>query len=121
MYFTYAEQNRTFQSLGVWADRHGECHRPGRAGAGAHRRSQRRRACKRSAFRPPSGRWLCSRRSDSAGQAPATTVMLSYGYWQRRFGGDRSVIGRNITVDSRPREIVGVMPQGFRLVNADSI
>ena len=45
--------------------------------------------------------------------------MLSYGYWQRRFGGDRSVIGRNITVDSRPREIVGVMPQGFRLVNAD--
>ena len=41
--------------------------------------------------------------------------MLSYGYWQRRFGGDRSVIGRNITVDSRPREIVGVMPQGFQI------
>ena len=45
--------------------------------------------------------------------------MLSYGYWQRRFGGDRSVIGRNISVDSRPREIVGVMPQGFKLVNAE--
>ena len=29
------------------------------------------------------------------------------------------MIGRNITVDSRPREIVGVMPQGFRLVDAD--
>ncbi|MEA2263752.1 MAG: hypothetical protein QOJ51_6577, partial [Acidobacteriaceae bacterium] len=46
-------------------------------------------------------------------------VMLSYGYWQRRFGGDRSVIGRSIEVDSQPRQIVGVMPQGFRLVNAD--
>ena len=45
--------------------------------------------------------------------------MLSYGYWQRRFGGDRSVIGRNIMVDSRPREIVGVMPQGFRFVDTD--
>jgi predicted permease len=45
--------------------------------------------------------------------------MLSYGYWQRRFGGDRTVVGRNITVDSQPREIVGVMPQGFRFVDAD--
>jgi putative ABC transport system permease protein len=46
-------------------------------------------------------------------------VMLSYGYWQRRFGGDRSIIGRNITVDSRPREIAGVMPRGFRFVDSD--
>ena len=62
------------------------------------------------------GRWL-----GPADQKPsgAATVMLGYGYWQRRFGGDRSVIGRNITVDSRPTEIVGVMPRGFRFVNAD--
>ena len=46
--------------------------------------------------------------------------MLGYGYWQRRFGGDRSVIGRGIMVESRPREIVGVMPRGFRFVNADA-
>ena len=46
--------------------------------------------------------------------------MLGYGYWQRRFGGDRSVIGRSIHVESPPREIVGVMPQGFRVVNADA-
>jgi hypothetical protein len=43
--------------------------------------------------------------------------MLSYGYWQRRFGGDRGVIGRSIQVDAQPREIVGVMPQRFRLVD----
>ena len=46
--------------------------------------------------------------------------MLSYGYWQRRFGGDRSVIGRNIAVDSQSLEIVGVMPRGFQVVNAES-
>ena len=58
---------------------------------------------------PAVGRWLSQ--ADQIPRGPET-VMLSYGYWQRRFGGDRSVIGRNITVDSRPREIVGVMPQG---------
>ena len=74
-------------------------------------------ACfRRSAFRLA---WAAG--SLPADQIPhgAKTVMLSYGYWQRRFGGDRSAIGRNITVDSRPREIVGVMPRGFRFVNAD--
>jgi predicted permease len=49
--------------------------------------------------------------------------MLGYGYWQRRFGGDRSVIGRGILVESRPREIVGVMPKEFMFadVNAELI
>jgi len=56
--------------------------------------------------------------SDDRPGAPPV-VVLSYGYWQRRFAGDRSAIGRNIRVDSRPREIVGVMPQRFQLVNAD--
>jgi predicted permease len=45
--------------------------------------------------------------------------MLSYGYWQRRFGGDRAAIGRNVTVDSRSTKIVGIMPKGFRFVNQD--
>ncbi|MEO7275520.1 MAG: ABC transporter permease [Vicinamibacterales bacterium] len=40
-------------------------------------------------------------------------VMLSHGYWQRRFGGDPTVVGRRLLVDGTPREIVGVLPQGF--------
>jgi hypothetical protein len=67
---------------------------------------------------PALGRWLAG---DDQAPGGAARVMLGYGYWQRRFGGDRSVIGRSITVDSRPRVIVGVMPQGFRFVNADPI
>ena len=43
-------------------------------------------------------------------------VMLSYGYWQRRFGGDPGVVGRTISVDSQPRVIAGVMPRGFKVV-----
>jgi putative ABC transport system permease protein len=40
--------------------------------------------------------------------------MLTYGYWQRRFGGDTSIVGRTLTIDSRPRTVIGVMPEEFR-------
>ena len=40
-------------------------------------------------------------------------VMLSYGYWQRRFGGDPNVIGRRILADGTAREIIGVLPRDF--------
>ena len=40
--------------------------------------------------------------------------MLSYGYWQERFGGDPDVIGKRIEVMAVSAEIVGVMPRGFK-------
>ena len=54
--------------------------------------------------------------SDDSPGAQAT-VLLSYGYWQKKFGGDRSVIGRSITVDGKPRQIIGVLPQGFHFLD----
>ena len=42
------------------------------------------------------------------------TVILSYGFWQRKFGGDPGIIGRAITVNGVPATIVGVMPRDFR-------
>ena len=38
---------------------------------------------------------------------------MAYGLWQRRFGGDESIVGRVVTINERPTTIVGVMPQGF--------
>lgn len=41
------------------------------------------------------------------------TVIVSWGLWKRRFGGDNSVIGRKINLDARPYTIIGVMPRWF--------
>ena len=40
-------------------------------------------------------------------------VILSHALWQQRFGGDPTVLGRSITLDGIPKQVVGVMPQGF--------
>ncbi|HEY6344397.1 MAG TPA: ABC transporter permease [Bryobacteraceae bacterium] len=42
-------------------------------------------------------------------------AILSFGLWQARFGGDRAVLGRKITLNGSPAIIVGVMPRGFAL------
>jgi putative ABC transport system permease protein len=42
-------------------------------------------------------------------------VMLSYGLWARRYGGDPSIVGRSIRLDGQDQMVVGIMPPGFRL------
>jgi MacB-like periplasmic core domain len=90
MYFTYAEHNRSFQAMGVWASDTANV-------TGLAEPEQVRvigvsdGVLQALAVPPLAGRWLL--RGDQMPHG-AETVMLSYGYWQRRFGGDRSVIGR---------------------------
>ena len=50
------------------------------------------------------------------GPAPgeSDTLLLSHGLWQRRFGGDPSIIGRQLRIDGQNLTVIGVMPPGFR-------
>src|SRR5262249_61194340 len=45
---------------------------------------------------------------------PAEVVVISAGLWQRRFSGDRSLVGKPITLDGRTFTIIGVMPEVFQ-------
>jgi predicted permease len=65
---------------------------------------------------PALGR-LFTRRDDTAG-APQT-VVLSYGYWQKKFGGATSAIGQTLDVDGKPRQIIGILPRGFHFLDRD--
>ena len=44
----------------------------------------------------------------------ADTVLLSHGLWQRRFGSDPTIVGRQLRIDGRSKTVSGVMPPGFR-------
>jgi putative ABC transport system permease protein len=41
-------------------------------------------------------------------------AVITYGLWQRRFGGDRGIVGREVSFDGNPYTIIGVMPQSFQ-------
>ena len=41
--------------------------------------------------------------------------MLGHGTWVRRYGGDPAVVGRTLTLNGQPYEVVGVLPEGFSL------
>jgi predicted permease len=45
-------------------------------------------------------------------------VVLSYGVWQRRFGGDKSLVGRQLTLNGRPQTVIGIMPPGFEFAGS---
>ena len=124
MYVTYSEHNQTFQSLGIWNS--GTANVTGLAEPEQVRIVSISDGVLQALDVPPAvGRSLLPDdyrligAPDFFGSGFTRTVLLSYGYWKRRFGGDKSAIGRTIRVDERPREIAGVMPQGFRMVNAE--
>jgi putative ABC transport system permease protein len=51
--------------------------------------------------------------ADEGSKEPSNVVVISYGLWQRRFGGDSQIVGRQITLNDFPRTIIGVMPPDF--------
>ena len=115
LFFTYQDENRTLQTLGVWST--------GTASVTGSGNPEEVRTLNVSdgtlqtlAVPPLVGRWF-----SAAEMTPGSrdTAMLTFGYWQRRYGGDTSIIGRRVTVNTQPRTVVGVMPQRFRFLDVD--
>jgi len=110
MYFTYREENRSFEQFGLWSS--------GGASVTGVAEPEMPRALfvtygvlDTLGIKPLLGRGF-SQTDDTPGSPE--TVMLTYGYWQRRFGSDTSIVGRTLTIDSKPRTVIGVMPEAFR-------
>ena len=51
----------------------------------------------------------------------AATAILSYRLWQTRFGGDPSIVGRQVMLDTESHTVIGVMPREFRFPTPDAV
>ena len=61
--------------------------------------------------RPAAGRLLTPQDDVTPGGHPV--AVISYAYWEQRFGRDPAVVGRQVTINNTPMTIVGVAPEGF--------
>jgi predicted permease len=117
-YFTYRDEGRVFQHIGLYGD-------GGRTITGVGEPEQARAlfvtydVLQALGVKPQLGRLFTEADSTPMGTPYAPVVILTHAYWQRRFGGDRSVIGRRLIADSTPAEVIGVMPEGFRFLDME--
>jgi len=114
LYFTYREQSKTLEDIGVY---HSYALNVTGDGQPEHVKAYQVTdgLLPILGVKPTLGR-LFTRKDDSA-DTPRT-ALISYGYWLQRYGGS-SVIGRTITVDGKPREIIGVLPRTFHLLDEE--
>ena len=112
-YFTFREESRAFQDIGLWRNDSVNI-----TGVGEPEQVAGLDVTDGTlpilGVQPIRGRWF-TRKDDLPGSPE--TVILAYGYWQRKFGGDESVIGRRIMVDGEAREVIGIMPRSFGFMN----
>lgn len=67
-------------------------------------------------FRPALGRFF-----EPSEDLDGRVVVIGHGVWQRKFGGDTSIVGRPITVDGEPYTIIGVMQEKVRFPDTEDI
>lgn len=111
VYFGYREHSETFESVGLWDwDRSPVTV----TGAGEPESVQSvevtHEVLRILGATPILGRGFVDA-DDLPGSAP--TAVISYGYWQRRFGG-ADPLGKTLVVNGVPRHVIGVLPQWFR-------
>jgi predicted permease len=116
MYLTFRDENRTFASIGLWqqgavtlTDRG----QPERVGALVVTDG----VLQALGVQPMRGRWFTGQETFGPPAEGPYSVILSYAFWQQRFGGDEAVLGREVAIESRPSHVVGIMPRSFRFLD----
>ena len=116
-YFIYREQGRTFQDVGVYQNDSVSV-----TGTAEPEQVPALNVTDGTlpllGIPPTLGRWF-SHEDDLPG-TPETAI-LTHGYWSRKFGGDPSIVGKNIMVDGKSHQIIGVLPQRFRFLDREDI
>jgi len=113
LYFTYREDGRVFQDVGMW-------NVGTMSVTGLAQPEEVPTLFVTDAILPMLGAQpmlgrLISKTDDAPGGPE--TVMLSAGYWRSKFGADPSAVGRTLMLDSRPHQIIGVLPDSFRFLD----
>jgi len=112
-YFIYREQGRTFQDVGMYQGDSVSV-----TGVGEPEQVPSLNVSDATlpilGVQPIVGRHF--RHEDDVPGAPQT-VLLTYGYWQRKFGGNPSAVGQTLVVDGKARQIIGVLPKGFHFLD----
>jgi putative ABC transport system permease protein len=113
LYFTYSDENRVFQDLCLWSTSTSSVTGVGEpeevpvlmVTAGLPQVLE---------IEPALGRAFNATDGDPKS---TPTVMLSDGYWRSHFGGDRSVLGRQMRIDGDTSEVIGILPPSFQFMD----
>jgi predicted permease len=115
MYVTYREENRAFEHVGLYTS-----YEHTLTGLGE---TEQIRALavtdgtlQALGVQPVLGRWFFEAEHTLGGEGPLP-VILSHAFWQQRFGGDESALGRPLSLDYLQFQVVGVMPADFRFLD----
>jgi predicted permease len=115
MYVTYRDENRAFEHVGLWT-------LAGQTLTGAGDPEQIRvlgvtyGTLQALGVQPAHGRGFSAAEHGLAAEG-ADPVIVSHAFWQRRFGGDESALGRTISLDAHSVQVVGIMPADFRFLD----
>jgi predicted permease len=111
-YLTYRENQQVFEEIGAWD--------PAEVSITGGGHPERVEALRVSAstlpllrVQPVAGRAFSA--DDDTPGSPLR-VILSYGYWQRRFGGSPNVVSQSLVIDGIPAEVIGVLPASFKFL-----